>query len=267
MGSSVQALLDLVKSEAVTVRGLEADALNVLGDLHPVASVVHRLGVATSRLDQPVSAPSHHPAGEILANFSAGVHTAKHTLECAGWYSGRMNCATETRHALYRFYDRRERLLYVGISNDPWRRWREHVRTQPWYPSVQHQAVTWYESEDLARAAETAAIHDERPRFNIAGAVRPVRSGHRREVAEKSCTAWLITAALLLLATVIAKTAIPAGSAAVAGVRVLVWISEVAMLTGFLPLAGMYLLLVTPQVYRFGCWLNLHFGDEAGRPA
>jgi len=43
-----------------------------------------------------------------------------------------MICAGEGRHALYRFYDDRENLLYVGITDDPWRRWREHVLTQPW---------------------------------------------------------------------------------------------------------------------------------------
>ena len=85
-----------------------------------------------------------------------------------------MICVGEGRHALYRFYDDRENLLYVGITDDPWRRWREHVRIQPWYPQVKHQAVTWYEGKIAAEVAERIAIRRERPRFNIAGAVRPV---------------------------------------------------------------------------------------------
>lgn len=80
----------------------------------------------------------------------------------------------ETRTALYRFYDADEKLLYVGITDDPWRRWREHVRDKPWYPQVKHQAVTWYDARTAAEVAEYVAIRCEGPRFNIAGAVRPV---------------------------------------------------------------------------------------------
>lgn len=80
----------------------------------------------------------------------------------------------EQRTALYRFYDADERLLYVGITNDPWRRWRQHVQEKAWYPQVKHQAVTWYDSRITAEMAERVAIRHERPCFNIAGAVRPV---------------------------------------------------------------------------------------------
>jgi hypothetical protein len=77
------------------------------------------------------------------------------------------------RTALYRFYDHREALLYVGISNDPWRRRAEHAQAKPWYPRVRHQAVSWYDTEREARAAEIRAIRKECPEFNVAGAVRP----------------------------------------------------------------------------------------------
>jgi len=82
--------------------------------------------------------------------------------------------AGEHRTALYRFYDADEQLLYVGITSDPWRRWRQHVLEKAWYPQVKHQAVTWYDSRIRAELAEQSAIRCERPRFNIAGAVRPV---------------------------------------------------------------------------------------------
>ena len=85
-----------------------------------------------------------------------------------------MISAGEQRTALYRFYDADERLLYVGITNDPWRRWRQHVLEKSWYPQVKHQAVTWYDNRTAAEVAEYVAIRCEYPRFNIAGAVRPV---------------------------------------------------------------------------------------------
>lgn len=78
--------------------------------------------------------------------------------------------------ALYRFYDAHEELLYVGISNDPRRRWKEHAKDKTWYPRVRHQALTWYPGEYDARRAETRAIREERPQFNVVGAIRPVRS-------------------------------------------------------------------------------------------
>jgi hypothetical protein len=85
-----------------------------------------------------------------------------------------MISTSEQRTALYRFYDASENLLYVGITNDPWRRWRQHVQEKSWYPQVKHQAVTWYDSRIAAEAAEYAAIRCQHPRFNVAGAVRPV---------------------------------------------------------------------------------------------
>jgi predicted GIY-YIG superfamily endonuclease len=85
-----------------------------------------------------------------------------------------MISASEQRTALYRFYDASENLLYVGITNDPWRRWRQHVQEKSWYPQVKHQAVTWYDSRIRAEVAEQVAIRCEHPRFNIAGALRPV---------------------------------------------------------------------------------------------
>lgn len=86
-----------------------------------------------------------------------------------------MISAKEERTALYRFYDVNERLLYVGITDDPWRRWREHVREKSWYPQVKHQAVTWYDDRMAADIAETVAIRRENPLFNIAGAVRSAK--------------------------------------------------------------------------------------------
>lgn len=83
-------------------------------------------------------------------------------------------CPQPGQISLYRFYDADEGLLYVGFSNEPWRRRKEHSVTQPWYPRVRHQSITWYDSEDAARRAETIAIRTERPQFNIAGAIKAI---------------------------------------------------------------------------------------------
>lgn len=39
-------------------------------------------------------------------------------------------------HALYRFRDDSGALLYVGITNNPGRRWTEHQKSKPWWHQV-----------------------------------------------------------------------------------------------------------------------------------
>jgi hypothetical protein len=99
----------------------------------------------------------------------------------------------ETRTSLYRFFDEEHGLLYVGITNDPWRRWREHVLTQPWYPQAKHWTVTWHDTEPAARRAELKAIRGERPRFNIADLPAPVQPGFtvREQTVATACSVWL----------------------------------------------------------------------------
>lgn len=71
------------------------------------------------------------------------------------------------RCALYRFYDADDRLLYVGISNDPESRWNGHRYSIKRWPSlVTRRAVDWFDTRPEAEAAEVAAIKEEKPRFN-----------------------------------------------------------------------------------------------------
>lgn len=107
----------------------------------------------------------------------------------------------EVRTALYRFYDADEALLYAGITNDPWRRWREHVLEKSWYPDSKYWTVTWYDSEPRARAAERRAIKGQRPRFNIADAPEPipVKFTVRAETVIVACALWLIAPYLVIL--------------------------------------------------------------------
>lgn len=69
--------------------------------------------------------------------------------------------------ALYRLYDQDDELLYVGISNNPERRFLNHRTTKPWWASVESTQIDWYETRLQAARAETKAIATEKPRFNI----------------------------------------------------------------------------------------------------
>lgn len=77
---------------------------------------------------------------------------------------------TGERTALYRFFDEDDVLLYVGITDRPGRRWEQHMREQPWWPTARSHTVRWHESREAADTAEREAIRDERPVYNIAHA-------------------------------------------------------------------------------------------------
>jgi hypothetical protein len=73
--------------------------------------------------------------------------------------------------ALYRIYGDADLLLYIGISDDFGRRWRQHAKKQPWWPERRWMTVDWYDSRAEAEDAETAAIKAEGPVHNIVHAV------------------------------------------------------------------------------------------------
>jgi predicted GIY-YIG superfamily endonuclease len=105
--------------------------------------------------------------------------------------------------ALYRIWGEADQLLYVGISNDFGRRWREHASKQPWWAEKRRLTVDeWFESGQKAGAAEITAIRGEKPKYNKRHAQRittgepsPRRPVSRpiNELAEES----LLVAALL----------------------------------------------------------------------
>jgi GIY-YIG catalytic domain len=174
------------------------------------------------------------------------------------------HCTGETRTALYRFYDARETLLYVGISVDPWRRWREHVLDKPWYPQVRHQSVTWYDSEREARKAETRAIRSERPRFNVAGAVRPpeARLSLRSGPVIQACAWWMAVPGVLAVVTL----AVAMAAHMVGGLFVDIsgWAIMVTMFSLPVPIVAALLVAGSSQIHRFGCWLDRNFAAPAG---
>lgn len=68
-------------------------------------------------------------------------------------------------HWLYRLFDRRGRLLYVGVTRNPRARLRSHLRR--WSPLV--QGALWERRRDGADllAAEAEAIDREYPALNV----------------------------------------------------------------------------------------------------
>lgn len=169
-----------------------------------------------------------------------------------------MISASETRTALYRFYDARENVLYIGITNDPWRRWRDHVQAKPWYPQVKHQSVTWYDTERQARKAETRAIRTERPRFNIAGAVRPPEASLKLRfgVVIQACLIWMCIPGLFGVAGIFLAVLTNLN------IGPLIWVACVGVLSLPVPIAAALTVVGSTRIYRFGCWLDLNFSER-----
>ena len=75
-------------------------------------------------------------------------------------------------------------LLYIGISDDFGRRWKEHAKTQPWWGEMRRLTVDrWYDTRDEALDAEAAAIFGEQPKYNVMHRKQPERLGRHRVAA------------------------------------------------------------------------------------
>jgi predicted GIY-YIG superfamily endonuclease len=101
---------------------------------------------------------------------------------------------------LYRFFDARGQLLYVGITSDLPTRLRTHNRLQNWWRDVVRTTLEHFESREAARAAELRAIRDELPRYNrwsgvqhqrmpaeVAAAIRAIAEQDRRDWRAGEC--------------------------------------------------------------------------------
>ncbi|MFE2850607.1 GIY-YIG nuclease family protein [Streptomyces lavendulae] len=69
---------------------------------------------------------------------------------------------------LYRLYDRQGRLLYIGISTDPAKRFNTHRwdRGKPWRDRIASYTAEWLDTREEAEAAEVQAIRAELPLHN-----------------------------------------------------------------------------------------------------
>lgn len=76
--------------------------------------------------------------------------------------------------SLYRMYNAKGALLYVGITCTP-KRFGDHRRTQRWWRYVRRVDVEHFKTREEARAAEVEAIRVESPRHNIQNVPRPVK--------------------------------------------------------------------------------------------
>lgn len=70
-------------------------------------------------------------------------------------------------HILYRCFSRRKLLLYVGMTNNPEYRFKQHSRDKIWWKYVDRITLQPFKSRQLLTEAEAAAIQIEKPKFNL----------------------------------------------------------------------------------------------------
>jgi predicted GIY-YIG superfamily endonuclease len=95
---------------------------------------------------------------------------------------------------LYRLFDAEGALLYVGISQYPKDRLKQHRASKAWWSLVARTTTETHPTRAAAEEAERVAIAREEPRYNIAHVGRPYTS--LAEVIEQwkraDPTAWAI---------------------------------------------------------------------------
>jgi len=74
---------------------------------------------------------------------------------------------TKTTHILYRMWDAKEELIYIGISRSAMVRLSQHQQTKEWAAEVHNITLEYFDSRELCKLAETKAIKSEKPKYNI----------------------------------------------------------------------------------------------------
>ena len=69
-------------------------------------------------------------------------------------------------HVLYRHFDGKGVLLYIGISGGFADRMRQHRALCPWFDEIKTITLEHYETRGQAAIAELDAIRLEQPRYN-----------------------------------------------------------------------------------------------------
>lgn len=103
------------------------------------------------------------------AEISKVLQDATESGELDQW---RMRYSPSWRTTLYRHYNNKGELLYVGISIVPGERQESHRKSAPWWQQVANIRLEHFSTPIEAKIAEDKAIATEDPVYNILGRKR-----------------------------------------------------------------------------------------------
>ncbi|MEU1497291.1 GIY-YIG nuclease family protein [Streptomyces sp. NPDC005732] len=99
-----------------------------------------------------------------------------------------MTGAPAGRTALYRFFDKDDQVIYVGISNNPRTRWQGHAADKPWWTDVVTREVEWFGTRKDAERAERREIGAHYPKWNTAPGMPDRNEPEMRRAPRKGWT-------------------------------------------------------------------------------
>lgn len=102
--------------------------------------------------------------------------------------------------SLYRLFDDKHHLLYVGISASAIARLSQHISEKPWASEIAHVSVEHYETRAEAAEAEREAIRLERPRHNVVHNRREIEHVPTQKTHVRAEVLWVCVACKGLVA-------------------------------------------------------------------
>lgn len=91
---------------------------------------------------------------------------------------------TQVSHYLYRLYNDKDELLYIGISKSAIHRLHQHLETQPWAEQIAKQTIERFASRQKLESAERKAILKEKPKHNITYNDANAYTARRRKITK-----------------------------------------------------------------------------------
>lgn len=169
---------DATLGSSATKQGAEAHLITRPGigfvwtDLQPT-STINNLLPSLSRIQSPYkqfTAPLIKNTYQIAAPYKQRNNNQQYKQTLSGSVRGGELPTKETKRktAVYRLFSEDNVLIYIGKTDSPNRRFKEHQRSQAWFADVHlpSTVIEWFPDNNQALDAETLAIKSERPLFN-----------------------------------------------------------------------------------------------------
>lgn len=83
-----------------------------------------------------------------------------------------MNNSNQKKQLLYRYYNKDDELLYVGVTADNTKRESQHRRDSFWFGEIAFARYEYFDTREEVLEAEAKAIASEQPKHNVKGTHR-----------------------------------------------------------------------------------------------